>query len=163
MSSARKGEVRVHVDASPDVVWALVADLDRMGEWSPECYRVEWRDGAASPATPGARFKGWNRYGLMRWSVTCEVKTAEPGRTLSWATLQRGREMTRWQYDFAPADGGTELTESFDVKWLSPVARVAGDWLMRDRDRRRADAMRATLERIKTIAEGTGSAQPGHT
>ena len=52
MASARRGEVRVHVDAPPDVVWALVADLDRMGEWSPECYRVEWLDGAASTAKP---------------------------------------------------------------------------------------------------------------
>ena len=53
MKSARQGEVDIHVNAPPEAVWRVVADLDRMGEWSPECYRVEWLDGAHSPATPG--------------------------------------------------------------------------------------------------------------
>jgi uncharacterized protein YndB with AHSA1/START domain len=153
MASARSGEVRVHIDASPQKAWTVVADLDRMGEWSPECYRVEWLDGATSPATAGTRFKGWNRYGRMRWSVTCEVKTAEPGQELAWSTVDRGREMVRWRYRFEPADGGTDVAESFEVVWLPPMARLAEDVLMRDRDRRRAEAMRATLGRIKALAE----------
>ena len=153
MKSAREGQVQLHVDAPPDVVWNVVADLDRMGEWSPECYRVQWLDGAASPATTGARFKGWNRYGRMRWSVTCEVKSAEAGRELAWSTVERGRELVRWCYRFEPVDGGTRITESFDVRWLPLVARLAEDVWMRDRDRRRLDAMRATLTRIKEVAE----------
>lgn len=153
MASARQGQVRVHIDAPAAAVWALVADLERMGEWSPECYRVQWLEGAASPATPGARFKGSNRYGWMRWSVTCEVRTAEPGRELEWSTVQRGRELVRWRYLFEPADGGTDVTESFEVVWLPPMARFAEDVLMRDRDRRREEAMRFTLKRIKDIAE----------
>jgi carbon monoxide dehydrogenase subunit G len=66
MKSARQGQVQVHVNAPPETVWAILANLDRMGEWSPECDRVEWLDGAESPARVGARFKGWNRYGRMR-------------------------------------------------------------------------------------------------
>jgi uncharacterized protein YndB with AHSA1/START domain len=155
MASARQGQVRVHIDAPPEDVWALVADLERMGEWSPECQRVQWLAGARSPATPGARFKGWNRYGLMRWSMTCEVKSAAPGRELSWSTVQRGRELVRWRYQFEPADGGTDVTESFEVIWLPFTARLAEDVLMRDRDRRREQAMRTTLNRIKDIAEAS--------
>jgi uncharacterized protein YndB with AHSA1/START domain len=153
MKSAREGQVELHVDAPPEVVWNVVADLDRMGEWSPECYRVEWLDGAVSPATAGARFKGWNRYGRMRWSVTCEVKSAEVGRELAWSTVERGRELVRWCYRFDPVDGGTRVTESFEVRWLPFVARLAEDVLMRDRDRRRLDSMRATLDRIRVVAE----------
>jgi uncharacterized protein YndB with AHSA1/START domain len=41
MTSARQGQVRAHIDAPPEAVWALLADLERMGQWSPECYRVQ--------------------------------------------------------------------------------------------------------------------------
>ena len=95
----------------------------------------------------------------MRWSVTCEVKCVDPGRELAWSTIERDRELVRWTYRFEPADGGTELTESFEVYWLPPLARLAEDLLMRDRDRRRAEAMQATVAQIKTIAEAAGAHQ----
>ena len=153
MKSARQGEVDIHVNAPPEAVWRVVADLDRMGEWSPECYRVEWLDGATSPARVGTRFRGWNRYGRMKWSVTCEVKSVEAGREVAWSTIERGRELVRWTYRFDPDDGGARVTESFDVKRLPFTARLAEDFLMRDRDRRRLASMRSTLERIKAAAE----------
>ena len=153
MRSARSGQVAVHIDATPEQVWSVLSDLDRMGEWSPECYKVAWLDGAQSPATPGARFKGWNRYGLLRWSMTCEVRTAEPAREISWATVKGDRELVVWKYRLEPNGGGCDLTESFDCRWLPASAVLAEDFLMRDRDRRRQEAMRATLDRIKQAAE----------
>jgi len=158
MASARQGEVRTHIDAPPGAVWALLANLERMGEWSPECYRVQWLDGAGSPATAGARFQGRNRFGWMRWSMTCQVTHAEPGRELAFSTIQRGRELVRWRYRFEPASGGTDLIESFQVIWLPFTARFAEDVLMRDRDRRREEAMRTTLSRIKNLAESARAA-----
>jgi uncharacterized protein YndB with AHSA1/START domain len=157
VASARDGEVRVHIDAPRERVWTLLADLERMGEWSPECYRVEWLDGARSPAVPGARFRGWNRYGRMRWAVTCEVKTSDPARELTFSTIDHGREMVRWRYRLDSTNSGTDLSESFEVIWLSFAGRLAEDFLMRDRDRRRQEAMRATVERIKAIAEDTSA------
>lgn len=153
MASARAGEVSIHIDASPEHVWSVLADVEQMGQWSPECYRVTWLEGAHSPATAGARFKGWNRYGRMKWTMTCEVKSADPGRELSWSTIQRGRELVRWRYQLETANGGTDATESFEVLWLPALARFAEDVLMRDRDRRREEAMRETLARIKAVAE----------
>jgi uncharacterized protein YndB with AHSA1/START domain len=82
MQSARDGEVRTHIEAPPEKVWSLVASMERMGEWSSECYRVTWIDGATSPATPGTHFKGRNKWGPVRWTMVCEVKTAEPVRGL---------------------------------------------------------------------------------
>jgi hypothetical protein len=134
MRSARHGEVQAHIAAPPQKVWALLANLDQMSQWSPECYRVQWLDGASSPATPGARFKGWNRFGWLRWT------------------------MVRWRYLLEPANGGTDLIESFQVIWLPFTARLGEDVLMRDRDRRREEAMRTTLNRIKDVAEGARTA-----
>ena len=85
--------------------------------------------------------------------MTCEVKTAEPAKELSWSTVQRNRDLVRWRYQLEPVEGGTDLTESFEVIWLPPLARIAEDFLMRDRDRRREDSMHATLNRIKEVAE----------
>lgn len=78
--SARQGSVSIVIDAPPEKVWSRLAELDRMGDWSPECLEVRWLDGASSPARPGARFVGRNRYGWLRWSMACQVQTADPGR-----------------------------------------------------------------------------------
>ena len=153
MVSARHGQVDIHVDAPPEAAWAVVADLDRMGEWSPECYRVTWLDGAGAPPRPGTRFKGRNRWGVVRWSMTCEVKSADPGRELSWSTVQKDRELVRWTYRFEPEGSGTRVSESFDVHWLPAGPRFFEDVLMVNRDEHREAAMRATLERIKATVE----------
>jgi uncharacterized protein YndB with AHSA1/START domain len=153
MASARSGEARIHVDASPDALWHLLSDVERMGEWSPECYRVAWLDGASAPAQPGARFKGSNKWGPVRWSMTCEVKSAVPGRELSWTTVQGDRELVTWTYRFEPAGSGTDIVESFDVHWLPLGPRIFEDYLMVNRDKHRSAAMAATLQRIKAAAE----------
>ena len=86
----------------------------------------------------------------------CTAREAEPGRELTWATLQGKRDVVRWSYRLAPANGGTDVTESFEVVWFPFRAWLAEDVLMRDRDRRREAAMRTTLERIKSVVEGEG-------
>ncbi len=158
MASARQGQVEIHIDAPPETVWSTVADLDRMGEWSPECYRVTWLDGASGPAKVGARFKGKNRWGPVRWSMTCEVKTADPRREISWSTVKGSRDVVTWRYRFEPDGAGTKVVESFEVHWLPLSARLFEDLLMVHRDTGREAAMRATLERIKAAAcRGTGT------
>lgn len=116
---------------------------------------MEWQDGARSPAAPGARFRGWNRYGRMKWSVACRVKTSVPDKELSFSNLVREKEMVTWTYRIEPSGEGVDLVESFEVHWLPLSARFAEDYLMLNRDRRREQAMRTTLERIKALAETT--------
>ena len=52
--STEQQQVSVSVDvaASPDVVWGLVSDLARMGDWSPECTGVRWAGAAPGPTGP---------------------------------------------------------------------------------------------------------------
>jgi len=165
MVTARQGEVSIYIEATADSIWQLLTDVERMGKWSPECYRVEWLDGAHAPARLGARFKGWNQYQnrfrMMRWSVSCEITSAEPSREVAWTTILRGRPGVRWTYRLVPSNGGTDVTESFEVLHLPPLARFAEDHWMRDRDERRQQAMQQTLERIKTVAEAGQVPKPG--
>ena len=55
-----KRELAVHMTASPEAVDALVTDVRRMGEWSPECLGGAWLDGAVGSAV-GTRFTGTNK------------------------------------------------------------------------------------------------------
>jgi hypothetical protein len=52
-----------------------------------------------------------------------------------------------------PEGTGTKVTECFHVHWLPPMARFFEDVVIVNRDRAREDAMRATLSRIKGVAE----------
>jgi uncharacterized protein YndB with AHSA1/START domain len=143
-----EGQATVHINAPPEKVYAMISDVTRMGEWSPETYKCEWADGATGPAV-GARFKGSNKRGILRWPTKPTVTMADPGREFAFDV---GKD-TRWSYRLAPKDGGTELTESFEslrylfvFKIISPPKR---------RKRQLQEGIEQTLERIKRVAEGS--------
>ena len=146
------------VSATPECIFDLVAELPRMGEWSPECQSVEWVEGTTGPAV-GAAFVGHNRggpRGLFTWSRRGRVLAAEPGREFAFVTEEGGRESTEWRYRFEPVDGGTRVTESYDVKWIPTWARIVD--VPTNRRRELHDAMRHTLERLKSAAEAKNGA-----
>jgi uncharacterized protein YndB with AHSA1/START domain len=146
-------EVSAHVAAAPERLFALVADLPRMSEWSPENIANEWI-GGASGAAPGARFRGANRSGFRRWSTTCTVVVADPPRLLSWESKFFGMPIAQWTYRFEPdGRGGTTVTETVEDR-RSPVMRalqpVTG---VKDRAAHNRATMQTTLERLKAAAE----------
>ena len=148
--------VSTTVAAPPADVYALVAELGRMGEWSPEASGVRWVGGDTKPR-PGARFRGNNRHGVWRWRTTCTVVTADPGRELSWWSSLFGLPVALWRYSFEPdGSGGTRLTEStqdlrgFLVRTLGPAGTGVGDRATRNRE-----TMTVTLARIKAELERT--------
>jgi hypothetical protein len=148
-----QGQEEVFVRSAPERVYQLVADVTRMGEWSPECYRCQWLDGTVGPVV-GARFKGYNRRGWLRWSTICTVTQAETGRAFHFEVRPRGGKLqSRWRYEFETAPGGTTLRESFEVFWyLKPVVRLFfGNSQARLTQLR--EGVRQTLELIKATAE----------
>ena len=125
MKRGTTSTVYERVDAAPDVIYDLVADVTRMCEWSPECVACEWVDGATGPVV-GARFRGRNRHGLARWSNRPRVVAAERGRVFGFvATDPIGRDMTRWTYRFDPTPTDTEVTETFEMGAIDPALHPA--------------------------------------
>ena len=148
----------VTVLADPERVWAMVSDVTRVGEWSPETERAEWLDGATGPAL-GARFKGYNRRGKTRWSTTCEVIECEPGRAFSFAVGGAAKPETIWRYRFEPVDGDVRVTESFElVRPLGRVSRLVTRLTtgVTDREADLDEGVRTTLARLKAVAEAGG-------
>jgi uncharacterized protein YndB with AHSA1/START domain len=152
MPTPQQGQASIDIAAPPDRVYDLIADVTRMGDWSPECYRCEWLNGATAPAE-GVRFRGYNRSGRFRWERTAVIVTAERGREFSFTTIndRTGRLETRWQYTLDPSPAGTVLTESFQFLWCSLVNRAAEMFIPRGRQVNRG--IEATLQRIKSTAE----------
>ena len=142
------GEVTVTIDAPPDRVYALVSDVARTPEWSPECVNVEWVE-------PGKRFRGHNKQGSREWAMDCVIDEADPGRAFSFHTERDGAARTRWGYRIEPADGGgTRLTEWYQRVAKPPLpARIAERLVMGGRAKHNAENMSASLAKIKVIAE----------
>lgn len=147
-----KGEESIEIAAPPDKVWAMVADVTRMGEWSPENKGGEWIDGASAPAV-GARFKGRNKQGRARWSTKCLVEECEPGRIFAFATQVGGKDRTRWSYRFEPVVAGTRVTESWESVRYGRLSRLLLKPEKRQPEIERG--VRQTLERLKEKAEAS--------
>ena len=75
-------EAEVAIDADADAVYRLITDLPTLASLAEENEAMEWRKGGE--ATPGAVFKGTNRNGSHRWTTTCTVTDAEPGRVFAF-------------------------------------------------------------------------------
>lgn len=69
----------VHIAASPERVWALVSDVRRMPDWSPQVDSTRLRDGL-DRVGPGVRFTNRNSDGELVWTTHAEVVRFEPER-----------------------------------------------------------------------------------
>ncbi|ALG09628.1 SRPBCC family protein [Kibdelosporangium phytohabitans] len=104
-------EVRTWIDATPDRVWAIVSDVERMAGMSTELQSVEWLDGVTAPAV-GRKFLGRSRHeSFGEWSTTSEVVDCEPGRVFGWAVGDAAEPSAIWRFVLRPKDDGTELTQ----------------------------------------------------
>ncbi len=142
------------IAASGDALYALVSDVTRMGEWSPENVGGRWLGGATAPAV-GARFRGSNRRGWRRWSTTCTVVAADPGCGFAFDVSVAGIPASHWTYEFRPDGDATVVTETWTDRRPRWFALLAGATMGIDDIRaHNQENMRATLANLATVAEG---------
>jgi len=144
---ATTGSTSIDIDASADAVYALLTDLTRISELSPECYKAEWEDGADGPAV-GAKFRGWNRNGGMEWDAGCVVVAADPGKEWAFEVPSDDGRNTVWRYELTATDSGCTVTESFDAPILD------GEFFQKmNRHDLLVDNIAKSLENLKAVAE----------
>jgi hypothetical protein len=134
------------VAASLEETWAVVADLDGIGARSPECSRVQWLDGATGPGA-GARFRGLNRLGPVRWSTVCTIEEWDPPRRLIFLARHVTGAATRWTYELDVCPEGTQITEKYATA-DSPRLMMVMDRLARRPTKLRGDMAR-TLQAVE--------------
>lgn len=157
------------IHAPAERIWDMVADVTRMGEWSPECFRCRWIGSPKGPEV-GARFIGFNRATWRIWATPNQVVEADRGRIFAWRTLFNGNI---WSYrmepddldaDAAGAPSRTRVTESRQLPAKRPgLGKLSLDVFFggtERHDERMREGIRQTLARLKAAAEaetGTGT------
>ena len=149
--------VTEEIAAPAERVWAMISDLPRMGEWSPENEGATWLGGVTAPA-PGARFRGTNRNGAKRWRTTGRIVECEPGRRLAFKVSAGGLSVSEWRYALEPTEGGCRVTETW-VDQRGPIVKALGKPVsgVADRTEHNRRGMEQTLRQLKAAAEGAGS------
>jgi hypothetical protein len=145
--------VEQRIAASPDDLYARVSEDPPMGRGSPETHAGRGVKGATGPAV-GARFRGANRAGWRRWSTSCTVVAADPGRRFAFDVSFGPMPVARWSYDFEPEGDGTKVTETWDDRRLGAFRQVSKVVMgVPDRPGHSRDTMTATLRALKAAAE----------
>jgi hypothetical protein len=145
----------IHVPLDAAQTYALVADVTRMGEWSPICKECWWDDDA-EVGRVGAWFTGRNVSPERTWEARCEVVTADRGREFSWEV---NRGWARWGFRIEAADGGALLTQewAFLPKGIASFNKRFGSDAEAE-IAKRSEAAKAgipsTLAAIRRTAEG---------
>lgn len=116
-------EASIEIEASPGDVYAMVADITRMGEWSPEASGGVWLDGGVGEV--GDRFVGHNRTPEREWERECEVARAEIGKDFTFVVGGVEANCTWWSYEMEPTPTGTKLTERWWMVNKTPAMAAA--------------------------------------
>jgi hypothetical protein len=141
-------EVSKVVAASPDQVYALVSDMPRMGEFSPENTGGRWVKGASGPAV-GAAFEGTNQLGKKKWKTLAKVTAAEPGHEFAFDVKAAGCKVAGWGFALEAVDGGTKVTHYWDDHRNPVIAKLTGLALgVHDRPSHNTANMEQTLEKV---------------
>jgi Polyketide cyclase / dehydrase and lipid transport len=138
------------VRASADEVYAVISDVLRIPEWSPETVRVE--------RMTASRFQAWNRRRFGRWHTVADVVAEELGRRFSFVVQAMGADWTQWTYVIEPGAtaGVIRLTEVFRMCIPMPLGAVFFEYfflLVPDRRRDLQDNLDRSVDRIRAIVE----------
>lgn len=148
-------EVAVSRDiaAPADKVWALISDVTRVGEWSPETTACKWLGDAKGPAV-GARFAGTNRIGKKAWTTGCTVVECVPGASFAFEVKAGPFKIARWSYRIIPDGDSCSVTETWTDR-RGPLATKLGKPVsgVSDRATHNREGMQATLAKLATVAQ----------
>lgn len=109
--SAYRHRETIKIDRSPEDIYDLLADISRMGSWSPVCTGGRYDE-------DGEWFTGTNAIGDTTWETRCRVVVADRGREFAFINhgLAGRHEMVRWGFELRPGDtGGGEVTQTWEV------------------------------------------------
>ncbi|MDH6198353.1 uncharacterized protein YndB with AHSA1/START domain [Mycobacterium frederiksbergense] len=143
-------QASIEIDAPVDKVWALISDLSRMPQWSPQCRVMK----PLGPVRPGTRTINLNRRNFMFWPTTSRITEVIPGQKLAFRVDGNN---TVWAYDLESTDTGTRVTESRHAEnGTSAMSNALVNALfggVPSFEDELVDGMHASLARIKAAAE----------
>ena len=145
-------QAEININAPVEKVWTLIADFNRMPEWSPQCRLMR----ALGPVRPGTRTLNVNRRNRVFWPTTSTVTEVIPERKLAFRVNANG---TIWCYELEPTAGGTRVVESRHAEnGVKPASNFTINALfggVPSFERELVAGMNMSLQRIKAAAEAS--------
>jgi uncharacterized protein YndB with AHSA1/START domain len=143
-------QAQIDINAPVAKVWALVSDLGRMPQWSPQCRLMK----SFGPLRQGTRTFNLNRRNLMVWPTTCTVTEVIPEKKVAFRVNANN---TIWSYELEPTDVGTRVVETRHAEnGVKAISNMAVNALMGGVprfERELVEGMNESLVRIKAGAE----------
>ncbi|HEX3827115.1 MAG TPA: SRPBCC family protein [Sporichthyaceae bacterium] len=155
MGDQQKVSVSIDIAAPPEKIYAMVSDLPRMGEWSPENTGGKWIGGAKA-ALPGAKFMGSNKNGNRKWSVPVRITDATAPRRLEFVVGVGPIKGATWRYEIAATATGCNVTETWEDTRVGPLKNARIGKLITgvpDRCGYARTSIETTLANLKKAAE----------
>jgi uncharacterized protein YndB with AHSA1/START domain len=152
----------IHVDASPDRVWAVVGDLGTSADWAGSGQVLSIRQTSDGPVGVGTVYEAQEKIGAKFKSLS-KITGYEPNKQISWVsapTPMKNAPNERWHLwtvTLTPEDGGTRVTQDVHAARAAFPMRIfqliglltSGGTGVIDR------GMDRTLQNIKERAERT--------
>lgn len=146
-------EVSRDIAASPEAVFEALTDITRMGEWSPENFATEWKDGFTEAAV-GAIYTGHNRHGDREWTTDARIVELVPNERFFFDCLSRDFVFAKWGYAIEATDGGSRVTEYWqDLRPEAALERSASISGVVDRVEHNRTGMATTLANLAAAVE----------
>jgi carbon monoxide dehydrogenase subunit G len=141
-------EASVDVDASPEDVWAVLSDVDRVGEWLTV---HDGFDEAPDRLEEGAELQQRVSSGDIGAEVEWSVEEIEPPVFMAWSGRATGGAKLRTTYRLTPSDDGTRVAcrTAYDLPG-GPLGAIAG----RVAEPRGRDEAERSLGRLRALVEG---------
>jgi uncharacterized membrane protein len=163
----------IRIDRPVEEVYAYLADFPRHAEWAQTVVQLEKISGGTG-AGVGTRYKTTERQAFqadrkprealtrgMKATTVCEITELVPNRRIAWRANPRPKMgiQANLSFDLAPADGGTDLTQSIRMQ-QGRFGAFVGKYIFRATPAKAEAQYAASLRNIKTILEEGASAAP---
>ena len=134
--------ITTEVDAPPEVVFAVLSEVECWPEWTPTVTRVERLGDPGAPLALGSRLRIVQpKVPPAEWTVTA----LEPGRGFRFVSRSPGAtvEANHW---IEPSETGQRSRVTLSVRFAGFLGRVIG-WMMRGLNNRYIAQEAAGLKR----------------
>jgi len=162
VASGWEASESIRVEASPEDVWAIVADIEGHSALAGSGEVLAIR--LSGPLAAGTTFEGDIRVDEFGSFVSrCVVEDVTEPTRLAWVSyppldddeIDDHQIEVHWSFDLTPADGGTEVEHRFFVPPPKLGAEELAEFMERtDRITTVRAGMRQTLANLKRAAEG---------
>lgn len=138
----------IDVDAPPAEVWAVVGDLQRLGEWVT--IHKDFPEPPPDEVSEGSSFSQTLELSGNSFEVDWTVKKVEENERLEWEGEGPAGTTAKTDFRLSERDGGTRF--DYEIEFELPggaLGELAGGGV----DSRRESEAERSLERLKALVE----------